>query len=113
MSVKESKRLENFISSAEKRFIREQNSDPHSTVSIRVVESSNPSWSTVPGSVDCSGPISESIPIKRRKRKNKSYKSHDCIRKHIDDSLGVTHLETPSKGRKLVKKQLTFSTGSE
>ena len=45
--------------------------------------------------------------------KKKCYKSHDCIRKHIDDSLGITHLEAPSKRRMFVKKQLTFSTEIE
>ena len=44
------------------------------------------------------------------KEKEKSYKLHDYIRKYVDDSLGVTHLETPNKLRKLVKKHRTFST---
>ena len=40
------------------------------------MESSDPSRRPVPGSG--------------------GYKLHDYIRKHIDDTLGVTHLETPS-----------------
>ena len=104
LSVKESKKLEKFICSVQKRLIREQNSEPHSAASTRIVESTDPSRSPVPGSVGGTVLNSESVSSKRRKRKNKSYKSHDYIRKHIADSLGVTRLETSSKRRKLVKK---------
>ena len=77
------------------------------------MNSSDRSSSPISGSAAGSAPIRESTSRRRRKRKEKSYKLHDYIRKHIDDELGVTHLETPSKRRKLVKKQLTFSTGPE
>ena len=113
LSVKESKRLGNLISSVTKRINDEQNSDPHSAAFTRIMNSSDPSRSPIPGSFAGSTPIRDSISSKRRKRKEKSYKLHDYIRKHIDDELGVTHLETPSKRRKLVQKQLTFSTGLE
>ena len=113
LSVKESKRLDKFISSFHKRIIDEQNNEPHSAVSHRIVKSSDPSRSPIPGSVSGSVPIRESTSSRRRKRKDKSYKLHDHTIKHIDSALGVTHLETPSKRRKLVKKQLTFSTGPE
>ena len=93
--------------------VREENSEPHSAASTRIVELSDYSRSPEPGSVDGTVYNSESVFSKRRKRKNKSYRLHDYIRKDIDDSLGVTHLETPSKRRKLVEKQLTFSTGLE
>ena len=77
------------------------------------MESSDPLRSPTPGTVDRLDPIRESISRKRIKRKENSYKLHDYIRKQIDDSLGVTRLETPSEPNKLVKKQLTFSTGVE
>ena len=111
LSVKESQKLEKFISSVKKRLICEQNSEPHSAESPRIVEFSDPSRRSVPGSVDGTISNSESVSSQRRKRKNRNYKLHDDIRKRFDYSLGITHLETPSKRRKLVKKHLTFSTG--
>ena len=113
LSVNEPKRLDKFMSSVQKRVTNEQNSEPHSAASTRIVESSNPSWSQTSGSVVVSKTISESISSERRKRKNKSYRLYDYVRKHVDDSLGVTHLESSSERRKLVKKQLTFSTRLE
>ena len=77
------------------------------------MESSDPSRSPTSRTIDGSDPIRESISSKTRKRKEESYKFHDYIRQHIDDSLGVTHLEKSRRHRKLVKKQLTFSPGLE
>ena len=77
------------------------------------MESSDPSRSPVIGSGAGMVRNSESVSSKKRKRKDKNYKLHDYIRKFIDDTLGVTHLEPPSKRRKLVKKQLTFGIGLE
>ena len=95
LSVNESKRLEKFISSVQKRIIVEQNNEPHSAASTRIVNSSYPSRSPIPGSPAGSAPIRESTARKRRKRKEKSYRLLDHIIKHIDSALGVTHLETP------------------
>ena len=78
------------------------------------MKSSDPSRSPVHGSVDGTVSNSESVSSKRRKRKNKINKLHDAIQKHIDDIMGDQQpLETPSKRKKLVKKQLTFSSGPE
>ena len=49
----------------------------------------------------------------REKRKEKRYTLNENIRNHLEDTIGGTHLETPSKRTKLVQKQLTFSTGHE
>ena len=73
----------------------------------------DPSRSPIPGSAVVSVPIRESTSSRRRKIKDKSYKLHDHTIKHIDSAFGVTHLEIPSKHRKLVKKKLPFSTGPE
>ena len=51
--------------------------------------------------------------MKRRKRKKKNRRLEDIIRNHIDGLLTQQDLETPSKRKKLVKKQLTFSIGLE
>ena len=56
------------------------------------METSDPSRSPSPETVDGSDPTRESISSKRIKRKKKSYKLHDCIRKHIDDLLILKHL---------------------
>ena len=76
------------------------------------MESSNPSWSSTPGPVDGSDSICETIASKGRK-KEKSYKLHDYIKKRVDDSLSVTHLETPSKHWKLIKIQIRIGPGLE
>ena len=49
----------------------------------------------------------------RKKRKVKSRRLEDAIQKHLDEILDQQHLETPNKRKKLVKKQLIFSTGLE
>ena len=70
LSVKETKKLDEFIDSVRKRINDEQNSEPHSAASTRIVNSSDPSRSPFPGSA----PIRESI-VKgeREKRKSASY----------------------------------------
>ena len=112
-NAKESEKLRLFINSVKKRLSREQNNEPHSAASIRIVESSDPSRSPIPGADAGSGQNSESTSKKRRKIKNKNSRLEDAIKDHIDGLLTQQDIETPSKRRKLVRKQLTFSTGLE
>ena len=60
LSVKESKRLENFISSVLKRLNDEQNNESHSAASTRIVDFSDPLRSPIPGSAAASVTIRES-----------------------------------------------------
>ena len=85
LSFKESEKIRKLICSVKKRTISEQNSEPHSAVSTRIVESSNPSWSPILGPVDGSDPTSESSSIKRRK--DKSRKLEDVIQRLLTDYL--------------------------
>ena len=102
LSVKETKTLDKFISTFQKNLVCEQNSDPHSAASTKIVKSSNPSWSLTPGPVDGSDPIPESNFDKTRKRKDKNYKLHEYMEKHI---TYMSHLV------KFIKKHL-FNVGN-
>ena len=100
LSIKESEKLRNFVSSVKKRVIREQNKEPHLAASARIVKSSNLSWSPIPGNTAGSDQNSESTSMKRRKRKNR--RLEDAIQNHIDGLLAQQDLETPIKRKKLV-----------
>ena len=91
LSIKETRKVNKFIESVKKRINDEQSSD---------VNSSDPSRSPIPGSAAGSAPIRESISSKRRKRKERKYTINENIRKYLEDTIGGTHLETPSKRTK-------------
>ena len=67
LSIKETRKLNKFIESVKKRINDEQNSDPHSAASTRIVNSSDPSRSPIPGSAAGSAPIRETISSKIRR----------------------------------------------
>ena len=87
LSIIESEKLRKLVSSVKERLIREQNIKPHSAASTRIVESSNPSWSSIPGIAFGFGQISESTSMKRKKRKKRSRRLEDAIQKHLDEIL--------------------------
>ena len=110
LSTKESEKLRKIINSVKKRLIRQQNNEPHSAASTRIFESSDPSRIPIPVADAGSSQNSENTSIKGRKRKKNS-RLENAIKNQIDGLQPQQDLETPSKSRKLVRKQLTFSTG--
>ena len=73
------------------------NFNPHSAASARIVDSSNPSFSPIPGTAVESAQIAESTSMKRRKRKDYISGLEDDIQKRLDKIFDQQQLETLRK----------------
>ena len=113
LSVKESEKFRKYIKSSQK-------SKFESRIVNHIQQRPPGSWNprTVRGAhlLDLLIDLARSRKVliwKEEKRKEKNRRSEDDIQKHLDQILDQQHLETPSKRKNLVKKQLTSITGLE